>query len=472
VPEIVEAFNKRFDQTRSAFKQERVFQRARELAASSLLTLGKHTITGMLSSVGKQFQDWSATYRLFGKNRIDQKALFAPAIQGVLENLDVKSPLFTMMDDTLVRKRGRKVSGTAWKRDPLGPAFHTNFVWGQRYLQISAALPDLEVESRARGVPVDFWHAPSSTKPRKNALPDAWDAYKQQQKISKISAVGAARLANLRAQVPDREIICAVDGGFTNKEVVRSIPENTVLIGRIRKDARLFRVPEEAGEASRGRKKYYGEPLPTPEQIRQDESIPWQKITAFAAGKHHEFEVKTMTPVRWKSSKDRDMLIVIIRPLAYRPRKGAKLLYREPAYLICSDTQIPLEQLVQAYLWRWEIELNFRDEKTIMGVGEAQVRTSEAVQSAPAFVVASYAFLLLAAHSVETKSSCLPSPKWYPQKPSDRCTTQKILSLFRSQYWGIHIDPNKSAFVSKSPEKRTHFYFTSPIESAVCYAYK
>lgn len=437
-----------------------------------MLALGKHTVTGLLSAGGKQFQDWSAAYRLFEKDRIHQRSLFHPAITGVLDMLEQEEPLFTMMDDSIFRKRGHKIAGTGWKRDPLGPPFHTNFVWGQRYLQISAALPDLDVSGRARGVPVDFCHAPSPAKPRKNSAPEAWDEYRKQQKICKISAVGAARLVELREQVPDRKIVCAVDGGFTNQEVFQSIPENTVLIGRIRKDARLFKVPEEPTGTSRGRKKYYGEPLPTPEQIRQDDSIPWQKVTAFAAGKHHEFEVKTMTPVRWKSSKNQDMLIVMIRPLAYRPRKGAKLLYRDPAYLICSDPHLPLEQLIQAYIWRWEIELNFRDEKTVMGVGEAQVRTSSAVQGVPAFIVASYAFLLLAAHGVKAEASCLPSPKWYPGQSSGRVTTQKIISLFRSQFWGINMDSNKSGFVSKLPDMRTPFYSASSIDSAVCYAIK
>lgn len=437
-----------------------------------MLTLGRHTITGMLSAGGKQFQDWSATYRLFEKARIKQNELFAPVINAILEELDEQTPLFTMIDDTLVRKRGRKVSGTGWKRDPLGPPFHTNFVWGQRYLQISAALPDLDVAGRARAIPIGFHHAPSAVKPRKNAPAEAWDEYKKQQELCKISAVGAAHLAELHKQIPERKIVCAVDGGFTNQEVFRSIPEGTTLIGRIRKDASLFEVPEETGRTSRGRKKYYGERLPTPEQTRENESIPWQRVRAFAAGKHHEFEIKTMTPVRWKSSKDRDMLVVIIRPLAYRPRKGAKLLYREPAYLICSDTRIPLEQLVQAYLWRWEIELNFRDEKTIMGVGEAQVRTSAAVQSVPAFVVATYAFLLLAAHSLRIKPTCLPSPKWYPQKPSNRCSTQKILSLFRAQYWNLDVDSNKSGFVSHLPETQPHFYSLNSLNSALCYALK
>jgi len=333
-------------------------------------------------------------------------------------------------------------------------------------------LPDIEVAGRARGIPVDFHHAPSPAKPRKSATPEVWREYKEQQKICKISAVGASRLAELRKQVEDRKIICAVDGGFTNMEVFRSIPENTVIIGRIRKDASLFNVPEEPTGTSRGRKKYYGTPLPTPEQVRQDESVPWQKITAYAAGKLHEFDVKTMTPVRWKSTKSRDMLIVIIRPLAYRPRKGAKLLYRDPSYLICSDTQLSLEQMLQAYLWRWEIELNFRDEKSIIGVGEAQVRTSAAVQSVPSFIVASYAFLLLAAHSIKAKSTCLPSPKWYPNKPSGRCSTQNILSFFRSQSWGLNIDLNKSGFISKSSEMLPHFYSSNSPNSAICYASK
>lgn len=436
------------------------------------LALGKHTITGMLSAGGKQFQDWSATYRMFEKGRIKLKELFTPAIEGVLENIGEHDPLYTMMDDTLVHKRGRKVSGTGWKRDPLGPPFNTNFVWGQRYLQISAALPDFEVEGRARGIPLGFYHAPTPAKPRKNALPEQWDEYKQQQKLCKLSAVGARRLAELRAQVPDRQIICAVDGGFTNKEVFRSAPENTVLIGRIRKDARLFKVPEETPGASRGRKRYYGDPLPTPEQVRQDESVPWEKVSAFAAGKTHEFDVKTLVPVRWKSSGDRNMLIVIIRPLAYRPRKGAKLLYRDPAYLICSEPRLALEQLLQAYLWRWEIELNFRDEKTIIGVGEAQVRTPAAVQGVPAFVVATYAFMLLAAHSAKATALSAPSPKWFPQTPSARCSTNSILSLFRFEYWGLGIEQKKNGFVKKSPVGQSRFFSDRSLSSALFYARK
>src|SRR5208283_4852434 len=135
-----------------------------------------------------------------------------------------------------------------------------------------------------------------------------------------------------------------------------------------------------------GRRRFYGDPLPTPEQIRQDESIPWITVEAFAAGKNHLFEVKTIGPIRWRGTGAQNVRLVVVRPLAYRPRKGSWLLYRDPAYLLCTGSELPLDRLLQAYLWRWEIELNFRDEKTLLGVGEAQVRIPAAVETVPALI--------------------------------------------------------------------------------------
>ena len=419
---------------------------------------GRRSVTGMLAAGGKQFQDWSWAYRIFQKNRFNKEMFFEPVIRTVTECLDKESPLYAVLDDTTIRKRGRKIAGTAWKRDPLGPAFHTNFIWGQRYLQMSVMLPDKKEEGRARAIPVDFIHAPSAKKPRKNAKQEEWDAYKATQKPCKVTVIGSKRINELRNQVKERKLICAVDGAFTNQEVFRKIPENTAIIGRIRKDARLFTCPELQEGTRRGRKKFYGAPLPTPEQMRQDDAIPWQKISAYASGKMHEFDVKVINPVRWKGSGERDVLVVIVRPLAYRPRKGTKLLYRNPAYLICTDTSLPLEQLLQGYIWRWEIEVNFRDEKTIMGVGQSGVRTEDAVKNLPAFQVATYSYMLLAAELAEVSALSLPSPKWQQKNHNQRCSTQKIQSIFRTEFWLPYFTENTNGFVQNSSSARTHFY--------------
>src|SRR6185369_16207473 len=198
---MIAAFDCLFDQTKPAFAQDRTFQRARTLAMSSLVGLGRRTVSGMLCTSAQQFSDWSAAYRLFERQRFDTNALFAPICQEVVGRLGHEEPLVVMMDDTMIRKRGRKVHGTGWKRDPLGPPFCTNFVWGQRYLQISAALPDLSVPGRARGIPVDLTHAPSPAKPGKKASEAAREEYLVKQQAMKVSSVGAARLRELRQQL-------------------------------------------------------------------------------------------------------------------------------------------------------------------------------------------------------------------------------------------------------------------------------
>jgi len=428
---------------------------------------GRRTVTGMLSAGGKQFQDWSAAYRIFGNDRFNRRLLFAPIINTVAEILPEDAPFFAVIDDTLVRKRGRKISGTAWKRDPLGPAFHNNFIWGQRYLQVSALIPDKNVEGRGRGIPIDFIHAPTLKKPQKNARQEKWDEYNAAQKPDKVTVLGAKRIRELRSQIQDRLLVCSLDGGFTNKEVFRNIPENTALIGRIRKDASLYMPPEPEEGSRRGRKRYYGTKLPTPEQLRQDDSIPWRKVKAYAVGRMHEFDVKVISPVRWKGSGERDLLVVIVRPLSYRPKNGAKLLYRNPAYLVCTDTTLPLDQLLQGYIWRWEIEVNFRDEKTLLGVGQAGVRTEAAVQNLPAFQVATYSYLLLAAEFAGVTPTSLPSPKWHPRIPNSRCSTQKIQSIFRSEFWLPNIFHNKSGFVHDLPDPRSHFFSILSPSSAI-----
>jgi hypothetical protein len=55
---------------------------------------------------------------------------------------------------------------------------------------------------------------------------------------------------------------------------------------------------------------------PTPEGLRADESLPWQKIQACAAGQRHEFRIKTLGPVLWrKAGASKPVRIIVIAPL-------------------------------------------------------------------------------------------------------------------------------------------------------------
>lgn len=468
----MDAFEDLFAECRGAFSQDRVYRTARDLAISSLLALGTHTITGLLTASGREHMDWTSAYRLFERERIDKDALFAPAIKSTEDCLSPDAPLVIAIDDTLIRKRGRKVCGASWRRDPLGPAFHTNFVWGQRFFQASAALPEAGKDGRACMVPIDFTHAPSAKKPRKTAGEDEWSNYRHAQKEMGLCNVAKNRIKSITERVSaGRSIVITADGGYTNATLFRNLPEATSAIGRIRKDARIYEVPGGTGTA-KGRKRYYGKPLPTPEQIRQDDSIPWQQAEAFAAGKVHTFDIKIVNKARWRGTGDKDVSIVIIRPLAYRLTKNSKLLYRNPSYLLCTDTDMPIEQIFQYYLWRWEIEVNFRDEKTVLGVGQAQVRTQAAVENAPALGVAAYAYLLLAAAETNCNSLKLPRPKWQPNKPNERCSTQQILSVFRAQLWGIAISGNKIHFANTATANQNPLFCKDSLAGTVYFMRK
>lgn len=464
-----------FNQCAGAFSQNQAWKTGRDLAFGALNCMGKHTLTGMITASGHQFIDWSSAYRLFSRHRIDVSRLFEVARTSVLEELIDQDMIVAHMDDTILKKTGLKIPGTAWRRDPLGPPFQTNFIWGQRFLQISMALPDQPGCSQSRAIPVDFHHCPTAKRPRKKDDQYCWKNYREQQKKLKLSKQGAERLSELRSRLNnngagEKQLVVSVDGSYTNESVLKKLPGGITLIGRIRKDTKLYLLP--VNQPGVGRKKVYGEKLPTPEEIRQSDDYPWQEVNAWAAGRMHKFNVKVIRTLKWRSAGPQHVLqLIIIRPLGYRLSKSSKKIYRDPGYLICTDNNLNIQKLLQAYLWRWEIEVNFRDEKTLLGCGQAQVRNPESVELVPAFITVIYALLHLAAHKSLKKSDhkLLPRPKWYPKKEEQRHSTRDLINNLKAQAWTRTIGTNFSGFVNGELKSRTNKNHSNPCTSAMFY---
>lgn len=421
-----------------------------------LLGPGKRTVTNFICSRSGQQADWTADYRLYSKDRVDESVLFGRVRDTVLEALPSGAPLVVALDDTVLRKTGTKIHGCGWKRDPLGPPFQTNLIRAQRYLQLSAAWP-LE-DGLARMVPIDFVHAPSPVKPPKTADASQHKDYREALKQHNLNHRALERLEALRHELPQaRRLIIVGDGSFTNRAILRGKPEGSTYVGRTRKDAVLHYLPDGTAPAT-GRRPSHGRRAPTPEELRQDQSVPWQKVQAFASGRRHEFRIKTLAPVLWrKAGATLPLRLVVIAPVGYRLRKGSKLLYRNPACLLCTDPDLPVEELLQDYLWRWGIEVNFRDEKTLLGTGQAQVRTEPSNQHLPAVSVAACAMLwsaTLKAYSEGLELPCWKPPKWHKQPESERRlpSTEELLRLLRIELWAGAIRPGSFFdFVTHSP---------------------
>jgi hypothetical protein len=413
---------------------------------SSLVGFGRHTIAGLLRTQNHHQQDWTADYRFYSQDRFDGEQVLDWVRKIVESHLEKPQPLVTAMDDSLLRKTGRKVQGVRYVRDPLSPPFNVNFVRGLRVLQISAALPD--GTGAARMVPIDFQHAVLPAKPSRKATPEELEAYQQERAKRNINKVGAARLERLRQQMDQngdgqRRLITSVDGRFTNSTVFEAVPERTVLVGRLRKDTVLYHLPQ--AQPQKGRKRKYGTLAPTPEQLLKDEATPWQLVQGYAGGQGHQFHVKRLRPVVMRMNGGAmPVQVMVIKPLGYRLKAGGKLLYRQPAFLVCTDPELVLEEFLQVFLWRWDIEVNFRDEKTILKIGQAQVRTENSTQNAPALGVAAYGLLLLAATQAYGKSGAPDrqhQPKWYHRAAGKRATINVLINQLRIELWASALRP-------------------------------
>lgn len=458
--------------TRESFGSVGSFLRARRHCLAHLASFGRHTISGLLRAQNRHQQDWSADYRLYSEDRFDEQAVFSHVRSAVEEHLGKKDPLVVAMDDSLLRKTGRTIPGARYQRDPMSPPFHVNFVRGLRVLQISAALP--QGQGAARMIPIDFEHAVLPAKPSQKASAQELEAYKKLRAEKNINCVGQKRLDALRQQMDqtgsqERTLVVSVDGRFTNKTFLKKMPPRTVTIGRIRKDAVIHQLPEQ--QPALGRKRKYGALAQTPEQLLKDESIPFQSVKAFATERMHEFQIKTMGPVVMRLDQAaRPVRVMVIKPLGYRLKNGGKLLYRQPAYLICTDPQMALEEFLQDFLWRWDIEVNFRDEKNLLGVGQAQVRCEQSNQNAPALAVSAYAMLLMASVNAYEKGG---SPdrsleaKWYRRKDTQRATTNELINQLRRELWAEAMNPKHfSDFISTAATNQKSQKCDLPLASA------
>ncbi len=104
------------------------------------------------------------------------------------------------------------------------------------------------------------------------------------------------------------------------------------------------------------------------------------------------------------------------------------------AVKLCTDPELALDKVLQAYVWRGEIEVNFRDEKTLLGVGQAQVRTAAASSAVPGLIVAAYAMLLLAGTGLSSHGA--PRARWNRPRPNQRLSTVQYQGVLRAQLWG------------------------------------
>jgi hypothetical protein len=186
---------------------------------------------------------------------------------------------------------------------------------------------------------------------------------------------------------------------------------------------------------ARSRRTYEKEKF-TPEQVRQDERIAWQSTKLWHGGKRRKLRYKEVDLVLWQTGAGpRPLRLLVVAPVPHRRTPRGRLLYRRSAFLLTTDRNTPAIQLLQVYLDRWEIEVNHREEKTTLGVGQAQLWSRQSVARQPALVVAAYSALLLASletHGATRSEAYRLLPKWRARSQRPSCLD--LITLLR-QHW-------------------------------------
>jgi hypothetical protein len=472
---LVNSFDQLLWQLRPCFERYQTFQRARGLAFSSAFTYGRHTITRLICSKNEQYQDWSADYKFFSHRKWQPEKLFQKILEISEPHMHLPGgDVVIAIDETTTPKWGKKIPGVATLRDPMSLPFHVNLTRAIRYIQGACMItPENKIEYH-RAIPIYFQEAAPAKKPKKDASQSEKERYREEQKVKNLSVQGHQAALTIRSQVDQlpegrsRRLYITVDGSFANRNFLGGLPDNSIPIVRVRKDIKICQPASEY--CGRGRLRIYGDRLPTPDEIRKDnDTYPYQTTRIFAAGKYHNLRYKTIAPILWqRGSGRRPCRLIIIAPLRYRRSQSSPLLYRKPANLLVLDTTVPTEQVLQYYFLRWDIEVNHRDEKSLLGIGDAQLRSPSSVTKQPQFSVAVYSLLLLAsisAYGADRSHDYLPTPKWRKKTPR-RPSTLDILSQFRREVMIAQLKKDLDALsTSKNRKKRDPKRPTSNIEA-------
>jgi len=419
---------------RSVFPQQRTFVRGVRQALGSLICLGRRCLTRIIWTNGGQDSSWSAEYFLHSRCKWEPQELFRPILKSALEYCPQRL-VGVALDDTKLRKTGRSIQQAFYQRDPMSPPFHLNLVLGLRFLQASLLVPlHRNAPVGTRALPIRFQEVSRVKRPGKKASDAEKKQYKEAVKTKNLSRSFVEMGKQLRQELDEaggdkKILVLTADGSFCNRTCFGEIPDRSVLLARARKDAKLcFRD-------AAGSRRFYGVEKLTPEQVRKDDGREWKTTKIFYGGKRRVIRYKEVSAVYWqRGAGKRPLRLIVVAPTPYRKSQSKKLYYRDPAYLLTSDLRSPAKQLLQIYFDRWQIEVNHREEKDTLGVGQAQLWNVTSVPKQPVLAVAAYSALLLAslrAFGAERGTAYAELPKW--RRNARRPSCLDLVTLLRKE---------------------------------------
>ena len=327
------------------------------LACGFLSQAGKRTVCGMLAGAGlSRIWPHDRAHRFLARARWDPGELgLAVARLVVAVLVPAGQPVVVAIDDTLFRRRGKKVWAASWFHDGSAPG-PAKTGYGNTWV-IAAVVVRLPALRRPVAIPVLARLVIKDT----NSASRLWLARRMAQMLA-----GA---------LPGRHIRVVADSAYAGGEL-KKLPPQVTWTTRLRKDAALHGLPPQR-TGRRGRPRTRGDRLPSLAKLAATTAFTPLTVTRYGkAAAVHAAALTCLWPAVFGA---RHVTVVLIRD---RSAAGYDLA------LVTTDTAATAAQVIERYASRWSIEVAIEDARQVFGAGQARNRTARAVERTVPFQLA------------------------------------------------------------------------------------
>ena len=402
------------------------FAKVMVLIFGTILAPGRRTVTAALRMMGLgEDPHYSKYHRVLNRGRwsswLVSKILLSLII---LIFLPPEIPLILVIDETLERRRGKKIKHKGWFRDPiLSTKEHVAIALGLRWICLAVLVP-----------------VPWSQRPW--ALPFMTVlalGLKTSTKLNKrhrtIVQWAEFMIDKVRRWQPEREITLVGDGSYAAIALVQRcqrLKKSVKLVSRLRLDARLFDFPVPQSKKKRGPKPKKGARQTQLSQHLEDPETEWKKLKVILYGKEHFIEFITCISLWHTPGQDP----VAIRWVLVRCPEDSF----EPAAFFCSDIHISAQQIVAWFAWRWNIEVTFEELRAFLGFETQRQWSDRAIERTTPCLIGIFSLVTIMAKVLYPTELPVRQTSWYIK---DEATFSDTLAAVRSHLWG-HLNYERS----------------------------
>lgn len=427
---FIDALVAQLAEARAACTQPRTHQRLVLLSLALLTSLGRHTITQLLVTLGVGDADWSAWYRLFNAPRVRMDRLGRQTVVTLVDRLERHAPLVVALDATHLYRSGKQIPGTGWVRAAATAVFRRGLARAQRWVGLNGLLPR-SATGDSRAVPLRWEPAPT---PKATALSGhpprpEW-------------TVGVRLLCWLRRTLDSlgarqRRILAVADGAYSGAELWRALPARVTLLARCAKNRALFDL-KPADDTDKRRK--YGARLPTPQQMLAERSG-WRTVPIMVRGRAVRLRATVVGPCLVKPAAAVPLYLLVVRGVA----ASSSHRRRQPTFLLVNARRdghggwmlpYPVADLLGWAWQRWEVEVLHRELKSGFGLGQQQAWSDAGTVAVTQWVVWVYAVVVLAGY--QAWGYAVPTGgglgRWYTPR---RWSLALLWQQARMALWGL-----------------------------------